>query len=295
MADVIVVGGGIIGLTAAVRLGEAGADVEVWAADDPLDTVSAVAAAVWYPTHTDYSPRVLAWAAAAYAEFTRQAALGRPGVLLRRTRNVGVDSSVPWWAPAAADVTVADGEVHFTAPLVEMDVYLPWLAAQVRFVRRRVATLDDGFAAAPIVVNATGLAARELAADPAVHPARGQIVLVENTGIDTSVRCEGTYVHPRSRDVVLGGTFQEDDWDTTPDPATREAILTRCRELVPELAGAAVVGEKVGLRPARHGGPRVEAVTVPGGKIVHAYGHGGAGMTLSWGCAGEVVGLCDVS
>jgi D-amino-acid oxidase len=295
MADVIVVGGGIIGLTAAVRLGEAGADVEVWAADDPLDTVSAVAAAVWYPTHTDYSPRVLAWAGAAYDEFTRQAALGRPGVLLRATRNVGVDAAAPWWASAAGEVTVTGGEVHFTAPLVEMELYLPWLLSRVRFVRRRVAALDEALGAAPIVVNATGLAARELAADPAVHPARGQIVIVENPGIDTSVRCEGTYVHPRRHDVVLGGTFQEDDWNTVPDPATRDAILTRCRDLVPELAGAAVAGEKVGLRPARHGGPRVEAVTVPGGKIVHTYGHGGAGMTLSWGCADDVVRLCGVT
>jgi D-amino-acid oxidase len=291
MTDVVVVGGGIVGLTAAVRLVEAGADVEVWAADDPLDTVSAVGAAVWYPTHTDYSPRVLAWAAAAYAEFTRQAALGRPGVLLRPTRNVGVDSAAPWWASATGGVTVAGGEVRFTAPLVEMDVYLPWLVSRIRFVRRRVAALAEGFAAAPVVVNATGLAARELAADPAVHPVRGQIVLVENPGIETSVRCQGTYVHPRSHDVVLGGTFDADNRDMVPDPATRDAILTRCRELVPELADAAVVGERVGLRPARHGGPRIEAVAVPGGKIIHAYGHGGAGTTLSWGCADEVVQL----
>ena len=87
------------------------------------------------------------------------------------------------------------------------------------------------------------------AATPTCCPARGQIVLVANTGIYTSVRDEGdpsTYVHPRSRDVVLGGTWQEGDWNTTPDPATRDAILERCRALVPELAGAPVLGEKVG-------------------------------------------------
>ncbi|TDC47252.1 FAD-dependent oxidoreductase, partial [Micromonospora sp. KC207] len=48
-ADVVVVGGGVIGLTAAVVLGQRGARVTVLAADDPADTVSAVAAAVWYP------------------------------------------------------------------------------------------------------------------------------------------------------------------------------------------------------------------------------------------------------
>jgi D-amino-acid oxidase len=295
VTDVIVVGGGVIGLTAAVRLRAAGADVAVWSPVDPLDTVSAVAAAVWYPTRTAADPRVLAWAAATYAEFTRQAGAGVPGVLLRPTRNLGTATELPWWAPAAGEVTLAGGEVRFVAPLAEMGVYLPWLRSQVRFVRRGVDRLADAFAAAPVVVNATGLAARSLVPDPAVRPARGQIVLVANPGIETSVRAEGepsTYVHPRRRDVVLGGTFEVDEWATAPDPAMREAILERCRALVPELAAAPVVGERVGLRPVRDGGPRVAAVRVEGGTIVHAYGHGGAGMTLCWGCADEIARLC---
>lgn len=298
VADVIVVGGGIVGLTAAVRLREAGADVTVWSPVDPLDTVSAVAAAVWYPTRTAYDPRVLAWAATTYETFTRQAAAGVPGVLLRPTRNLGGYAEPPWWAPAAGGVTLAGGEVRFTAPLVEMSAYLPWLASQVRLVRRRVDRLAEAFAEAPVVVNATGLAAGALAGDPDVYPVRGQIVLVRNPGIETSVRAEGepsTYVHPRSRDVVLGGTFEPGATDLTCDPATRDAILARCRALVPELAGAPVVGERVGLRPARRGGPRVAAVDVEGGRILHAYGHGGAGMTLSWGCADELVRLSGVS
>src|SRR5690349_6831644 len=86
MTDVIVVGGGVIGLTAALRLQERGADVTVWAADEPAGTVSSVAAAVWYPTRTDEDPRVLRWAAATYAEFRRQIDDGVPGTLLRRTR-----------------------------------------------------------------------------------------------------------------------------------------------------------------------------------------------------------------
>jgi D-amino-acid oxidase len=294
MADVIVVGGGIIGLTAAVRLGEAGADVEVWSPVDPVETVSAIAAAVWYPTRTDYDPRVLRWAGDTYDEFTRQAAAGVPGIVLRPTRNLGETTGMPWWAGAAGEVSVMDGAVEFVAPTAEMSAYLPWLRSRVRFVRRAVGRLGEALGEAPVVVNATGLAARELAADPAVHPARGQIVLVANPGLEFSVRREGepgTYVHPRSHDVVLGGTYQEGDWDTTPDPGTRDAILARCRALVPELAGAPVLGERVGLRPARTGGPRVEAEVTTNGTIIHAYGHGGAGMTLSWGCADEIVRL----
>jgi D-amino-acid oxidase len=307
MADVIVVGGGIIGLTAAARLRRRGAEVTVWTPEPPERTVSAVAAAAWYPTRTGFDPRVLRWAAATYEQFRRDAYDGVPGVLVRETRNLERSGATgePWWAPAVPGVRYLPAgppwtrEVRFRAPLVEMGTYLPWLrerlvAAGARVVRRRIDRLEEALVEAPVVVNATGLAAGALCGDPDVLPARGQIVLVANTGIFTSVRDEGepgTYVHPRTRDVVLGGTWQEGDWNTVPDPATRDAILERCLALVPELAGAPVVGERVGLRPVRRGGPRVEAEKWPGGTVVHAYGHGGAGMTLSWGCADEIAAL----
>ncbi|MDP9796863.1 D-amino-acid oxidase [Catenuloplanes nepalensis] len=283
MTDVTVVGGGIIGLTAARWLHEAGARVTVIAADPPENTVSAVAAAVWYPTHQDPDPRVLAWSALAYHEFTRQAHDGVPGVLLRRTRMRVDDETLPWWAPAAGDIRWKDGELHFTAPLVEMAAYLPWLARDLTVVRRRVSTLDD---LPGIVVNATGLAARELAGDHAVEPARGHVVLVENPGLDVSIRDESRslYIHPRSRDVVLGGTFEQGRGDLSPDPSAAEAIRARCVEVEPALGHARVLGERIGLRPTRRGGPRLERV----GDVIHCYGHGGAGMTMSWGCAREV-------
>jgi D-amino-acid oxidase len=300
MVNVIVIGGGFIGLTAAVRLAQAGADVQVWSPVGPERTVSAVAAAVWYPTRTDFDARVRAWGRATYDEFTRQARAGVPGLLLRPTRNLehaGGDE-MPWWAPPDARIVAGTGpyrrEIRFTAPLAEPAVYLPWLESQVTVRRRAVRRLSDALAEAPVVVNATGLAAGRLAGDDAVYPARGQIVLVRNPGLDTSVRAEASradgmpaYVHPRTGDVVLGGTFEVGATGLEPDPATRDAIVARCTALVPELAGAPILGEKVGLRPCRRGGPRVER----DGAVVHAYGHGGAGMTLSWGTADEVTRL----
>ncbi|WP_329110355.1 FAD-binding oxidoreductase [Micromonospora sp. NBC_01699] len=316
VVDVVVVGGGVVGLTCAVRLQGEGARVAVVTADEPARTVSRIAAAVWYPTHTEGDPRVLDWARRTFDELSEQARRAVPGVVMRPTRMLlrGGDGSLPWWAAAVPDFRSTAptgpagghlGEWRFTVPSVEMGPYLDWLLGRFTvaggvLLRRRLARLADVAELAPVVVNATGLAAGVLAGDDAVHPARGQIVLVGNPGVHVSVRDEDnpagmTYVHPRSEDVVLGGTFERDVWDTTPDEATGRAILDRCVALVPELSGAPVLAQLVGLRPARHGGARVaiDPVGLPGGRrLVHAYGHGGAGVTLAWGCADEVVELC---
>jgi D-amino-acid oxidase len=47
------------------------------------------------------------------------------------------------------------------------------------------------------------------------------------------------------------------------------------------------LGHRVGLRPARPG-DRLELDAIGGTAVVHNYGHGGAGVTLSWGCAEAV-------
>jgi D-amino-acid oxidase len=315
MKDVVVVGAGVVGLTCAVRLQEAGARVTVVTADAPARTVSAIAAAVWYPSHTLGDPRVLDWARRTFDELATQAVHGASGVVMRPTRMLlrASGPQKPWWAAAVRDFRAlrpADvaapftGEWQLTVPTVEMKPYLDWLVQRVTggggvLLRRRVERLTDVAHLAPIVVNATGLAAGVLADDPGVHPARGQVVLVSNPGLRTSVRDEDnpaglTYVHPRSRDVVLGGTFDLDASDCTPSAATGEAILARCIALIPELRGARVIDHLVGLRPARHGGVRlaIDPVGLPDGvQLIHNYGHGGAGVTLGWGCADEVVTL----
>lgn len=136
-----------------------------------------------------------------------------------------------------------------------------------------------------------------------MHPARGHLVLVSNPGLHISVRDEDnpgglTYVHPRSRDVVLGGTFEPGESDRTPSASIAREIVERCAALVPELRDARLLEQVVGLRPARHGGVRlaIDPVRLPGGgTLIHDYGHGGAGVTLAWGCADEVVGLARES
>jgi D-amino-acid oxidase len=310
MGRVVVVGAGVLGLSCAVRLLEDGHRVDVLARDLPRETTSAVAAAIWYPYRAWPADRVLAWARDSYGAFAALAAeQPESGVAMREGTEVvaqpaGLIREKPWWSEAVPDLreTVVvpggyDGGWTFTAPLVEMPIYLDWLAGRVLALGGSITRLNlhalptTGNGGPQAVVDCSGIGAKFLAADPSVHPVQGQVVLVEQVGLERwwldSVGPEGPlYVVPRSHDVVVGGTSVEGEWSRTPSPDVASAILRRALRLVPELAGAEVLGHRVGLRPAR---PEVRLERV--GDVVHCYGHGGAGVTLSWGCAREVAEL----
>jgi D-amino-acid oxidase len=308
--DAVVLGAGVSGLTTALCLLRAGWTVAMWAADPPEATTSAVAAAIWYPYRASPADRVVAWGRRSLEVFTALSShpatgvVWREGVELFRAR-----AGEPWWRDAVETVAhcapeelppgYADGWV-FRVPIIEMPTYLAWLNEQFRaaggtFERRRVTSLAEATEVCGLVVNCTGLAAGELADDLSLYPVRGQVVLVRNPGLERFLIDEAhpegvTYVVPRSGDCVLGGAADEGVWDAEPDPALADAILRRCVALEPRLAGAEVLGHKAGLRPAR---PtiRIEAERLDDGWCVHNYGHGGAGVTLSWGCAEEAAEL----
>lgn len=303
MARVIVVGAGVVGLTCAVRLLEQGHEVGVVARDLPLETTSGVAAALWYPYRAYPFERVAGWAATTYAELASLALEDGTGVVMRPgTEVLRQQAPLPWWGSAVPGLVRASGLPDgypagwsFEAPVAEMPVYLRWLRARVETLggtvtRMALRALPD---LAEVVVNASGLGARLLADDASVVPVRGQVVLVEQVGLERWwLDGDGpTYVVPRSGDIVVGGTDEEGSWDRAPDDAVAKELLGRARELVPELRKARVLGHRVGLRPARPS-VRLEAVRTPaGGVLVQCYGHGGAGVTLSWGCADEVAAL----
>lgn len=309
--NVVVVGAGVVGLSTAIRLQEAGLDVRIVAREMPLETTSSVAAAVWFPYRAYPEDRVLDWGRHTFRRFERLAATPESGVRLTTARELFVrETPDPWWTTAVTGLRRCTGAelpdgypdgIVFTAPVAEMPVYLAYLAERFTAAggtleRRAVTSLGEAAGGAPVVVNCTGLGAREVVGDDGLTPVRGQVVLVRNPGLDQAVFNEDgpdgvTYIVPRSSDVVLGGTSEEGSADLEPDPATAEAILRRCAALEPRLAAPSVLGHRVGLRPARTE-VRLEAERLRDGTwCVHNYGHGGAGVTLSWGCADAVAEL----
>jgi D-amino-acid oxidase len=308
--DAVVLGAGVIGLTTAVHLAETGLRVEVRTAVPPEQTTSAAAGAIWGLYQVQREEKVIRWSRETLRILISLAAEPASGVRLvrgveaSRTPVVlldGVDllPGLRRCEPAELPAGFAAG-VQYTAPLMDMPTYLRYLTGRLHAAggQLRVAPVDrldsiDEHTGA--IVNCTGIRARELSGDSEVYPVRGQVVVAANPGItdffaeDSDTSTDLLYILPHEDKVVLGGTAEPGEWSLTPDPAVATAIVARCAEVVPSVATARVLAHRVGLRPRRS---RVrleeESPRRNGTRLIHSYGHGGAGVSLSWGCAIEV-------
>ncbi len=309
--DVLVIGAGVIGLTTAVCLAESGARVRVVARDWPEDTTSAAAGAVWAPYRIGGNPaQVSAWSHRSLDTFTALARVPRSGVRMIASMEVSHRHvAAPEWAPLVPGVRPCAPEelpagyshgYRFVIPAIDMPTYLAYLLARLQqsggtLRGEAVDSLDDVRDAAGAVVNCAGMGARELAADATLRPVRGQLLVVANPGVrvglveaeDTDDARELTFLIPHGATLVLGGTAEPDDERSKPDPAIAAAILARRARLDSRVIEARVLAHRVGFRPER---PEVRVAAEPtsSGRLWHNYGHGGAGVTLSWGCAEQV-------
>jgi D-amino-acid oxidase len=307
--DVLVIGAGVSGLTTAVCLAEAGLAVRVHTRHPLQQTTSCSAGAIWGP-YLVADDRIAGWSEQTRVALGELAGDGATGVRLVH----GLEASrasmpPPGWAAVldgfrpATGADLPDGYASgwwYTAPVVDMPVYLSYLAARLADAGGTVAlspvsSLAQAVALAPVAVNCAGAGARDLVPDPALTPTRGQLVMVENPGLDQffvehDESTAPTYYLPQGGHVALGGSAEPGRTDLAPDAALADAIRRRCAVLEPSLRRARVLTHRVGLRPSR-GRVRLERTRVGGGHVVHNYGHGGAGVTLSWGCAQEVLRL----
>jgi D-amino-acid oxidase len=310
--EVLVVGVGIIGLSTAIRLAELGAKVVIVTEHEPQDTTSALATAMVGPTFAPPASRLRVWENETLREVSAVQDLGA-GVHSCRGRFASRFAGV--LPPGAeklsrfqpcSDTELPNGfHSGFWAevPLVNMPLYVDHLLD--RFKRaggaveyRAIASLIEAASLSPMVVNCSGLGARYLVPDSDVAPIRGPKIIVANPGIETFFMEgppseEWTSIHPHGDFAVLGGSSRSSD-DTTPSPAEARTIIDRCTSVEPRLAGAEVIEHRVGLRPGRSA-IRLEREVLNGSTIVHNYGHGGVGVTLSWGCAHDVVALLGLS
>jgi D-amino-acid oxidase len=210
------------------------------------------------------------------------------------------------------------------APMIDTDVYMNWLMSEVTgagctvikgrisgSLRERETQLRRVFGV-DCIVNCTGLGAAELCGDQ-MYPLRGALIRVHNDGRSmprvTTAHCvahdlasseqDMVFIVPRGRDMLLiGGMTEPHEWrlDIGLDNYGPVGdMLARCRDFLPVLESAEIDADepvRVGLRPFRKGNVRLDLE--PGTRIIHNYGHGGSGVTFSWGCALEATELAEL-
>jgi D-amino-acid oxidase len=185
-------------------------------------------------------------------------------------------------------------------PLMDTTIYLDFLAARFRkaggeiHANVRFENLEDVDAKFDLVINCAGIGARELVQDADLEPHRGQVAIVPRIeGFSCAIVCDDAplmYAIPRANDCVFGGTNEVSD-NLAADPATTQQIVAECCRVL-NIDQPRVLAERVGLRPFRRSGVRLEPDRLRDGRpVIHNYGHGGAGFTLSWDCAENVCSL----
>ena len=306
---VAIIGSGVSGLTCAILFAENGFETSIFAEQIGDETNSAAAAAIWYPYDVGSGAEIIPWALVSYHRFLELARQSETGVSITELRVFSRLGPIvpPDWAQSFATRPLAGSEIPsafvsgFTidVPLIETGKYLEYLAARLTNAggsitsAMRFAQLEEVDPSFDLLINCTGIGARELVPDPEMEPHRGQVAIVEKFDLPYAVVCDDPplmYAIPRSNDCVFGGT-NEVSSNRAVDPRTTTAIMSECERVLGRSAPP-LLRERVGLRPGRSSGVRVAAEKVRDGRpVIHNYGHGGSGFTLSWGCAQTVLEL----
>ncbi len=305
--SIAVVGAGVSGMTCGLLLAEAGYRTAIFARETGQQTTSAAAGALWFPYDAQPAAKVIPWALKTYEALVDLGRNPRSGVSMIELRQFSRtdEIQIPEWAiPLGARCAVErpgfKSGFALTVPLMDTTIYLNYL--ENRFVTAggemqnnvRLDQLEDVDPAFDLAINCAGIGARELVHDVDLEPHRGQVAIVPRIdNLECAVVCDDAplmYAIPRRDDCVFGGTNEISN-NLAADPRATSAIVAECSRVL-NIDHPPVLAERVGLRPFRKSGVRLEREKLRDGRaVIHNYGHGGSGFTLSWGCARNVVDL----
>ena len=307
--NILVIGGGVNGLSTGICLLEDGWKVTIYSSEFSPNTTSDVAAALWYPFLSAPVEKTNIWGSRTYDILKLLVKEKDAGIEMTQTfeyfRSQQPD---PFWISTVDKFERITEDLpsdyvecfSFMSQVIEMPIYMNWLMDRYKLLGGKLEkqTIDD-FSKLPaeflIIVNCTGLSSGELCNDSEVYPVRGQIVrikpLLSQMHLDQQVPTLA-YIVPRSNDMILGGVAQEGKWSLEPTEEDRNFIIDKCSKIIPDLKNAEIIEDIVGLRPGRTE-VRLEKELISGKTVIHNYGHGGSGVTLSWGCAEEVVEIAN--
>jgi glycine/D-amino acid oxidase-like deaminating enzyme len=246
---VAVIGAGIMGLTAARLVQEAGFPVTIYTAALPPDTTSNIAGGQWSPFgHYRDSAVTPAWraqfmSALDYSWRRFQIMVGEDyGVrwVTTYTQDGGPDPSNPLekYHPDGRSLTPAEHPfpiaqlARFETMYVETGRFLRELEKDVQLAGGRIVVRRFGapaeLAVLPerLIFNCTGLGSHQLFGDTELTPIRGQLaILLPQPEVRYAFTGQAGYMFPRPDGILLGGTFERGEWSAEPQPADIDRII----------------------------------------------------------------------
>ena len=253
---VAVIGAGVMGLTTARLVQEAGYPVTIYAKALPPETTSNIAGG-------QISPFGHYRDGAVTPEWRAQFATAMDYSWRRFQIMVGDDYGIRWlttyvegdggpdpsnpldrYHPAGRNLAPAEHPfpierlASYQTMYVETGRFLRQLLEDVQTAGGRIAVREFAtpadIAALPesLVFNCTGLGARDLFGDTELQPVRGQLaILLPQPEVRYAFTGEAGYMFPRADGILLGGTFERDQWSTVPEPAAIARIVASHRRL----------------------------------------------------------------
>ena len=245
---VAIVGAGVMGLTTARLVQEAGYPVVLYTAALPPETTSAAAGGQISPFgHFSEDAVTPEWraqfaAAMAYSWSRFQIMAGEKyGIRWlptyeesRRTEPTATESFLPDWRVLSQSEHPfrLDDVVRYRTMYVETPRFLRQLTADVltaggRIQLRNFASAGELMALPEkLIFNCTGIGARALFGDTDLYPVRGQLaVLIPQPEVLYAAAGGWGYMFPRPDGILLGGTFERNVWEASPVPATISRIV----------------------------------------------------------------------
>ncbi len=245
---VAVIGSGVLGLSTARLVQEAGYDVTIYAAALPPETTSNVSGGQFHPfkvfndSEVDDAFRAQFARALDYSFRRFQIMVGDDYGVRWLPTYVESDEPetpvVPHFPPNNRLLSRSehpfplDNVVRFDTMYIEVGRYLRQMMRDVQGaggkirVRKFATPVDIATIPERLVFNCTGIGARDLFGDTDLHPVRGQLAFLEpQPEVQYAFQGSAGYMFPRPDGILLGGTYERDVWDTTPDPKAIAGIV----------------------------------------------------------------------
>lgn len=251
-----VIGGGVMGLSTARLLQLRGARVTLYTERLPPETTSNVAGAQCWPVSVfDNSGRTPEFEAqyieAARFSFRYFQRLVNPRMGVRWIPNyyLGDRAQGGNWIDGPGGV-LHDMQVgfkdfgpgehifpstharRFYTMMIEPSIYLPGLLDEVQGagagieIRRFASAGEILRLPQEVIFNCTGLGARALFDDQELIPIKGQLsILMPQPQVNYNLISGPFYMFPRTDGVILGGTFNRNQWDLTPEDSVKRWVL----------------------------------------------------------------------